>query len=74
MTWWHDDINDQQRVNAIASRNATKFRSKQPRDINWDSAIKKFRSAITAYQEPAASMASAHTICPSKPSDCAMAP
>jgi hypothetical protein len=47
MTWWHDDINDQQRVNAIASRNATKLRSKQPRDINWNSVIERFQQAIT---------------------------
>jgi hypothetical protein len=51
MTWWYDDINDQQRVNAIASRNATKLRSKQPQDINWDSAIERFRQAITARHE-----------------------
>jgi hypothetical protein len=47
MTWWHDDINDQQRDNAIASRNATKLRSKQPQDINWDSVIERFQQAIT---------------------------
>jgi hypothetical protein len=47
MTWWHDDISDQQRVNAIASRNATKLRRKQLRDINWDSAIERFQQTIT---------------------------
>jgi len=47
MTWWRDDINDEQRVNAIASRNATKLRSKQPRDINWDSVIERLQQTIT---------------------------
>ena len=47
MTWWNDDINDQQRINAIASRNATKLRSKQHRDIDWDSAIARFQQTIT---------------------------
>jgi hypothetical protein len=47
MTWWHDDISDQQRVNAIASRNATKLRRKQLRDIHWDSAIERFQQTIT---------------------------
>jgi hypothetical protein len=47
MTWWHDDINDQQRVNAIASRNATKLRRRQPRDIDWNSAIERFQQMIT---------------------------
>jgi hypothetical protein len=47
MTWWHDDISDQQRVNAIASRNATKLRRKQLRDIDWDSAIERFQQTIT---------------------------
>jgi hypothetical protein len=51
MTWWHDDINDQQRVNAIASRNATKLRTEQSQDINWDSVIDRFRQAITAHHE-----------------------
>jgi hypothetical protein len=46
MTWWHDDISDQQRVNAIASRNATKLRRKQLRDIDWDSAIERFQQTI----------------------------
>ena len=48
MTWWHDDITDQQRVNAIASRNATKLRRRQPRDIDWNSAIERFQQMITA--------------------------
>jgi hypothetical protein len=47
MTWWHDDISDQQRVNAISSRNATKLRRKQLRDIDWDSAIERFQQTIT---------------------------
>ena len=47
MTWWHDDISDQQRVNAIASRNATKLRRKQLRDVDWDSAIERFQQTIT---------------------------
>lgn len=46
MTWWHDDINDQQRVNAIASRNATRLRSTRPRDIDWDSVIERFQQTI----------------------------
>jgi hypothetical protein len=46
VTWWHDDITDQQRINAIASRNATRRRSRQPRDIDWDSAIERFRQMI----------------------------
>jgi hypothetical protein len=46
MTWWLDDISNQQRVNAIASRNATKLRSRQPRDINWDSVIERFQQTI----------------------------
>jgi hypothetical protein len=46
MTWWYDDINEQQRINAIASRNATRLRSKQPRDIDWDSVIERFRQMI----------------------------
>jgi hypothetical protein len=47
MTWWHDDISDQQRVNAIASRDATKLRRKQLRNIDWDSAIERFQQTIT---------------------------
>lgn len=47
MTWWHDDISDQQRVNAIASRNATKLHRKQLRDIDWDSVIERFQQTIT---------------------------
>ena len=46
MTWWHDDISDQQRVNAIASRNATKVRRKHSRDIDWNSAIQRFQQMI----------------------------
>jgi hypothetical protein len=53
MTWWHDDINDQQRVNAIASRNATRLRSKRPRDINWDSIIERFQQTITEEKQRA---------------------
>jgi hypothetical protein len=53
MTWWHDDINDQQRVNAIASRNATRLRSKRPRDINWDSVIERFQQTITEEKQRA---------------------